>query len=186
MADEGCKAAPVVIAGIEGNAGQDCIVKFVGEAAAVRRALEVAKETGERLHATFTAALRLNYGDPDKVPMVYTPQEFSQITCGYLHILPQTYSGGKGPNMQALGILETQGLTGVIEGTDAMLKAANVEIVGKEKIGAAHVTVMVRGDVAAVQAAVAAGKAAAEKVGKVVAAHVIARPHEALAKLLPS
>jgi len=185
MADEGCKAAPVVIAGIEGNAGQDCVVKFVGEAAAVRRALEAAKETGERLHAKFTAALRLNYGDPDKVPMVYTPQEFSQITCGYLHILPKDHDA-KGPNMQALGILETQGLTGVIEGTDAMLKAANVEIVGKEKIGAAHVTVMVRGDVAAVQAAIAAGKAAAEKVGKVVAAHVIARPHEALAKLLPS
>jgi ethanolamine utilization protein EutM len=67
-----------------------------------------------------------------------------------------------------------------------MLKAANVEVVGKEKIGAAHVTVMVRGDVAAVRAAIDAGRAAAEKVGKVVAAHVIARPHEGLAKLLPS
>ena len=88
--------------------------------------------------------------------------------------------------MQALGLLETQGLVAVIEGTDAMVKAANIEIVGKEKIGAAHVTVMIRGDVAAVKAAIDAGKAAAEKVGKVVAAHVIARPHDALAKLLPS
>ena len=88
--------------------------------------------------------------------------------------------------MQAIGLLETQGLVAVIEGADAMVKAANVEIIGKEKIGAAHVTVLVRGDVAAVKAAVAAGKAAAEKVGKVVAAHVIARPHDTLAKLLPA
>jgi microcompartment protein CcmL/EutN len=88
--------------------------------------------------------------------------------------------------MQALGLLETQGLVAVIEGADAMVKAAAVEIVGKEKIGAAHVTVMIRGDVAAVKAAIDAGKAAAEKVGKVVAAHVIPRPHDALAKLLPA
>ena len=87
--------------------------------------------------------------------------------------------------MQALGLLETKGLTGVIEGADAMLKAANVELVGKEKIGAAHVTVMVRGDVAAVTAALDAGQAAVEKVGTLVSAHVIARPHEAIAKLLP-
>lgn len=87
--------------------------------------------------------------------------------------------------MQALGLLETQGLVGVIEGADVMLKAADVELIGKEKIGAAHVTVMIRGDVAAVTAAVEAGKAAAEKVGTLVAAHVIARPHEGLAKLLP-
>lgn len=87
--------------------------------------------------------------------------------------------------MQALGLLETQGLTGVIEGADAMLKAADVQIVGKEKIGAAHVTVMVRGDVASVKSAIDAGAAAAEKVGTLVSAHVIPRPHDGLAKLLP-
>lgn len=88
--------------------------------------------------------------------------------------------------MQALGILETQGLTGAIEGADAMVKAADVTIIGKEKIGAAHVTIMVQGDVAAVKAAIDAGRAAAERVGTLVAAHVIARPHEALARLLPN
>ncbi|MGA3179501.1 MAG: BMC domain-containing protein [Verrucomicrobiota bacterium] len=85
----------------------------------------------------------------------------------------------------ALGIIETQGLTGVLEATDAMLKAANVTLVGKEKIGAAYVTVIVRGDVAAVKAAVEAGARAVGSLGKLVAAHVIARPHDDLAALLP-
>jgi microcompartment protein CcmL/EutN len=86
---------------------------------------------------------------------------------------------------QAIGILETQGLTAILEATDAMLKAADVELVGKEKIGAAYVTVIVRGDVAAVTAAVEAGAQAAAPLGKVIAAHVIARPHEGLLALLP-
>ena len=85
----------------------------------------------------------------------------------------------------ALGILETQGLTAILQATDAMLKAANVSLVGKEKIGAAYVTVMVKGDVAAVTAAVQAGEKAIGNLGKLIAAHVIARPHEDLAALLP-
>jgi ethanolamine utilization protein EutM len=86
---------------------------------------------------------------------------------------------------QAIGILETQGLTAILEATDAMLKAANVTLVGKEKIGAAYVTVIVRGDVAAVKAAIEAGAAAAAPLGKVIASHVIARPHAELSALLP-
>jgi microcompartment protein CcmL/EutN len=86
---------------------------------------------------------------------------------------------------EALGIIETQGLTAILEATDTMLKAANVTLVGKEKIGAAYVTVIVRGDVAAVTAAVDAGSKAVGSLGKLVAAHVIARPHEDLTALLP-
>ncbi|MBM3843087.1 MAG: BMC domain-containing protein [Verrucomicrobia bacterium] len=89
------------------------------------------------------------------------------------------------PSPDALGILETQGLTAILEATDAMLKAASVKLVGKEKIGAAYVTVIVRGDVAVVKAAIEAGEHAAAPLGKVIAAHVIARPHEDLAALLP-
>ena len=85
----------------------------------------------------------------------------------------------------ALGMIETQGLIGVIEAADAMLKAAEVKLVGKEKIGAAYVTVIVEGDVAACHAAVAAGAAAAKKVGKFIGQHVIPRPHVELAALLP-
>jgi len=86
---------------------------------------------------------------------------------------------------EALGILETQGLTAILEATDAMLKAANVKLVGKEKIGAAYVTVIIRGDVAAVKAAIEAGQRSAAPLGKVIAAHVIARPLEDLTALLP-
>jgi microcompartment protein CcmL/EutN len=86
---------------------------------------------------------------------------------------------------EALGILETQGLTAILEATDAMLKSANVTLVGKEKIGAAYVTVIVRGDVAAVTTAVEAGAKAVGQLGKLIAAHVIARPHDDLTALLP-
>jgi ethanolamine utilization microcompartment shell protein EutS len=86
---------------------------------------------------------------------------------------------------EPLGIRETQGSTAILEATDAMLKAANVKLVGKEKIGAAYVTVIVRGDVAAVKAAIEAGQRAGAPLGKIIAAHVIARPHEDLAALLP-
>lgn len=87
---------------------------------------------------------------------------------------------------QALGILETKGLTALIEASDAMLKAANVEIVGWDKVGSGMVSSFVRGEVAAVKAAVDAGAAAAAKVGEVVAVHVIPRPHEELEQALPS
>ncbi len=86
---------------------------------------------------------------------------------------------------EALGMVETQGLVGAIEAADAMTKAANVQLMGYEKIGSGLVTVMVRGDVGAVKAAVDAGKAAAERVGKVVSVHVIPRPHADTEKILP-
>ncbi|MCX7712213.1 MAG: BMC domain-containing protein [Chthoniobacterales bacterium] len=81
---------------------------------------------------------------------------------------------------QALGMIETKGLVAQFEATDAMLKAANVELVGWEKIGSGHVAVFIRGDVAAVKAAVEAGATAASAIGEVVAVHVIPRPHEDL------
>jgi microcompartment protein CcmL/EutN len=87
---------------------------------------------------------------------------------------------------EALGMIETKGLVAVIEAADAMVKSANVSLVGYEKIGSGLVTVMVRGDVGAVKAAVDAGAAAADKVGQVVSVHVIPRPHGDVEKILPS
>ena len=87
---------------------------------------------------------------------------------------------------QALGMVETRGLVAAIEAADAMLKAANVELVGTEKIGSGLVSVMVRGDVGAVKAAVEAGLAAAQKLGEIIATHVIPRPHTDVEKILPS
>lgn len=86
---------------------------------------------------------------------------------------------------EALGMIETKGLVGSIEAADAMVKAANVILIGKEYIGAGFVTVMVRGDVGAVKAATDAGAAAARRVGELVAVHVIPRPHELVEDILP-
>jgi microcompartment protein CcmL/EutN len=86
---------------------------------------------------------------------------------------------------EALGMVETKGLVGALEAADAMTKAANVNLVGYEKIGSGLVTVMVRGDVGAVKAAVDAGSSAAAKIGTVVSTHVIPRPHSDTEKLLP-
>ena len=86
---------------------------------------------------------------------------------------------------EALGMIETRGLVGAIEAADAMVKAANVHLIGKEHIGGGLVTVMVRGDVGAVKAAVDAGACAAEKVGEIVSQHVIPRPHTDVEKILP-
>ena len=85
----------------------------------------------------------------------------------------------------ALGLVETRGLIGSVEAADAMVKAANVELVSKEYIGAGFVTVMVRGDVGAVKAATEAGAAAARRVGELVSVHVIPRPHAEVERILP-
>ena len=88
--------------------------------------------------------------------------------------------------LQALGMIETRGLVASIEAADAMLKAANVVMVGTEKIGSGLVTVMVRGDVGAVKAATEVGGAAASRLGELVAVHVIPRPHNDVEKILPT
>lgn len=86
---------------------------------------------------------------------------------------------------EALGMIETKGLVAMVEAADAMVKSANVKLIGYEKIGAGYVTALVRGDVAAVRAATDAGAAAARKVGELVAVHVIPRPHKELDDVLP-
>ena len=88
--------------------------------------------------------------------------------------------------LEALGMVETRGLVAAIEAADAMVKAANVELIGTEKIGSGLVSVMVRGDVGAVKAATESGSAAASKLGELVAVHVIPRPHADVEKILPS
>jgi len=87
--------------------------------------------------------------------------------------------------MSALGMVETKGLVSAIEAADAMVKSANVELVGREQVGSGLVTVMVRGDVGAVKAATEAGAAAARNVGELVSVHVIPRPHNEIENILP-
>ena len=88
--------------------------------------------------------------------------------------------------MEALGMVETRGLVAAIEAADAMVKAANVILIGSEKIGSGLVSVMVRGDVGAVKAAVEAGKNNAQRLGELIAVHVIPRPHSDVEKILPT
>ncbi len=88
-------------------------------------------------------------------------------------------------SMEALGMVETKGFVGAVEAADAMVKAANVQLVGKEYIGAGYVTVFVRGDVGAVKAATDAGAAAARRVGELVSVHVIPRPHIEVERIVP-
>jgi len=88
-------------------------------------------------------------------------------------------------SFEALGLVETRGLIGAVEAADAMVKTANVILIGKEYIGAGYVTVMVRGDVGAVKAATDAGAAAARRVGELISVHVIPRPHHEVERILP-
>ncbi len=85
----------------------------------------------------------------------------------------------------ALGLIETKGFVGMVEASDAMVKAAKVELVGYEKIGGGYVTMVIRGDVAAVKAAIEAGARGAERVGELVSTHVIPRPHDTIEAVLP-
>ncbi len=94
----------------------------------------------------------------------------------------RTTTGGGNVNGEALGLIETKGLVGVIEATDAMLKAANVTLGGRISVGGAFITTLVRGDVGSVRAAVEAGAEAASRVGELVSAHVIPRPDPAVLK----
>ena len=87
---------------------------------------------------------------------------------------------------EALGMIETRGLTAAVEAADAMVKAAEVTLIGTEKIGSGLVSVMVRGDVGAVKAAVEAGTATASRLGEIIATHVIPRPHGDVEKILPA
>ena len=89
-------------------------------------------------------------------------------------------------SLEALGIIETRGLVAAIEAADAMLKAANVQLVGTEKIGSGLVSVMVRGDVGAVKSAVEAGQANAARLGEIIATHVLPRPHGDVEKIIPT
>jgi hypothetical protein len=122
-------------------------------------------------------------------PMIHFPNANNPLYGGRDQFLPADYptnpDSSNHMKPQAIGILETQGLTAILEATDAMLKAADVKLVGKEKIGAAYVTVVVSGDVAAVSAGIEAGKQAVGPLGKVIAGHVIARPLDDLLALLP-
>ncbi len=182
VADRCAKAAGVTILAIESTDGAAQCIKLAGSPDDVREAAEHGAEVGRRMGTTafwtWMAGPR-----PETVELANQPPLFSPLLGVYDARAPKENS--MNPS-EAIGLLETQGLVAALHATDEMLKSAAVSLVGKEKIGAAYVTIIVKGDVAAVQAAIAAGKQTVERLGgKLIMADVIARPHPELAALLP-
>ena len=188
VADAAAKAARVAVLGFEATGNENILIRLAGSVADVDAALATADVMATRLGSLATVKAILRPAEAISA-MIHFPNAQNPLYGGRDQFLPTDYPATEKQIMntkqEALGILETQGLTAILEATDAMLKSANVTLVGKEKIGAAYVTVIVKGDVAAVTAAVAAGSKAVGQLGKLIAAHVIARPHNDLTALLP-
>jgi carbon dioxide concentrating mechanism protein CcmO len=182
VADRCAKAAGVRILGIESTDSPAQCIKLVGRAADVREAAEQGAALAHLMGATCTWTMVL-------APVAGT-RALAEQPAAYSPLLDTYDSRNPRENpmstSDAIGLIETQGLVAALHATDDMLKAASVQLVGKEKIGAAYVTIVVRGDVAAVQAAIEVGRATVERLGgKLILADVIARPHAELAALLP-
>lgn len=190
-ADVMCKAADVVVLGFEPTGIETIVVRLGAiNPDTIAAALDAGEAEAERLGARIVARKCIASPDTSLSHLNDEPNTVNPIYGGRTEFRPDDYSPNLKDTMknntQALGIVETQGFTASVEATDAMLKAANVQLVGKEKIGAAYVAITIRGDVAAVSAAVEAGREAVGNLGKLIAAHVIARPHEDLQAILPA
>jgi microcompartment protein CcmL/EutN len=183
VADLCAKAAGVHILGIESTDGAEQCIKLVGNVAEVTYAAEQGAALAKKMGATaffsvMAAPLEVTQA------LANTKPAFSPLLGCFDYRIPRESHMS---SSEALGLLETQGLVAALHATDDMLKSSNVKLVGKEKIGAAYVTIMVRGDVAAVQTAIETGKATVVRLGgKLILADVIARPHPELAALLPN
>ncbi|MHC4400038.1 MAG: BMC domain-containing protein [Planctomycetota bacterium] len=183
VADRAAKAAGVEIVGIESTMGAEQCIKLAGSAGDVREAgqtgVALARRMGTRADLVIMPGPTASTREVATRPPAFIP---------LLGIYDLIVKGNDPmPSSDALGLIETQGLVAALHATDEMLKASAVELVGKEKIGAVYVTILVRGDVAAVQAAVDAGRQTVERLdGKLIMADVITRPHPELAALLPA
>lgn len=189
VADHVAKSADVRLLGFEGVGDERILVRLGGEIGALSSAIAAAESFAATLGVP-AISTRIARPSEGFSALVHYPNSINGLYGGRDQCLPDDFpenasSTPMNANQQAIGILETQGLTAILEATDAMLKAADVTLVGKEKIGAAYVTVVIRGDVAAVKAAIDAGSQAVGALGKLIAAHVIARPHSDLVALLP-
>ncbi len=183
VADRCLKAAGVTLLGIESTDSADQCIKLIGETGAVMAAGQVGVELAR--HMGGRASLSVLPAAVEATWILAHPQPvYSPMLDLYDYCIPKEPID-MSPS-DAVGLLETQGLVAALHATDDMLKSSNVTVVGKEKIGAAYVTIVVRGDVAAVQTAIATGKQTVERLGgKLILADVIARPHPELAALLP-
>jgi microcompartment protein CcmL/EutN len=187
------KSAGVRLVQCELNDFLGVVVKIAGTAAAVATAVEAGRSAAERMGGQPVAQV-IHRPDGRAWDAIQSPPTFNPLIDQPVVFFPH-YEPALSPeaenrpmsqgNYSALGFIETQGFTAVYEAIDTACKVANVEVVGKEKLGGGYICVIVHGDLAAVTAAVEAGKQKVEGLGKLVAAHVVARPSPSVLALLP-
>ena len=194
------KAAKVLVWQVELNDFSGTCLKILGPVDAVRTAIDAGLVAAQQMQGDpiSTVIPRMSSGGFQGIRSVveFSPltqqnvvKELATITGSTVTsttISTQTETSNVSSAMiQALGFIETQGFTAVFEAIDTACKAAQVEVVGKEKLGGGYITIVIRGDVAAVRAAIDAAKPKVEGLGKLIAAHIIARPSESVLALLP-
>jgi carbon dioxide concentrating mechanism protein CcmO len=198
------KAANIWVLQAEWNDMLGSVIKITGSTSDVKSALEAGLRIANQMHPQSASQVGpsssvhlINRPDPQAVTAILSPNEYNVLIEQSVVKLPTANTSNQPSldnqkemhtmpsNSQALGFIETQGFTAVFEAIDTACKAASVDVVGKEKLGGGYVTVVIRGDVAAVNAAVEAAKPKIEGLGKLIACHVIARPSEAALSLLP-
>jgi len=183
VADVCSKAAGVHLMGVENTDGVEQCIKLVGPTGEVTHAAKQGQQVAHQMGSPTTLSILPAPAEATRVLADPAPV-YSPLLGLYDYRRPREDSMN---TSDALGLLETQGLVVALHATDDMLKASNVTLVGKEKIGAAYVTIIIRGDVAAVQTAIETGKQTVERLGgTLIMADVIARPHAELAALLPA
>lgn len=174
-ADVACKTADVELVGYELAKGAGYVmVKVRGSVAAVASAVDAAASAADQITQVVSKHVIPRPADQ------LDPLVENKITVGWGTEAPEDETHG-----MALGIVDTKGVVPLVEAADAMAKAASVTVIGQVRITSGHLSVLVRGDVGAVKAAIDAGTAAAKRVGEVLACHVIPRPHPDIEKLLP-
>jgi microcompartment protein CcmL/EutN len=181
------KAGEIRILQVEINDLYGACVKFTGSTSDVEAALAAGRARAEAMKADVVTGL-IPAPSPVSRPAYDAKREFSPLIEQDVVVFPDHGSKEQHVSEQApfaIGMIETQGLTAVIEAIDTAVKAANVEVLGREKLGGGYITVLIKGDVAAVKAAIDAGREKVEGLGKLIAAHVIPRPSTAVLSLLP-
>jgi microcompartment protein CcmL/EutN len=190
------KSADVRVIQCELNDFYGVCTKITGTASAVTTAIEAGRQWAEHMGGRPVVRMILR-SDAEAMKAIVSPCEHNPLIQQDVVFFPTDASAADQPlgaekglamdqdALLALGLIETQGFTAVFQAIDTACKAADVEVVGKEKLGGGYVTIVIRGQLAAVTTAVEAGKAQVEGLGKLIAAHVIARPSPAVLALLP-
>jgi len=188
------KAADVRLLQVELNDFYGVCLKILGRPAALRTAIDAGQRIVEHMRGEHVASI-IYAPDERAWPAIDAKPEFSPLLEAPIVFFPHESTAHTPASVRkdramseeqafAIGLIETQGFTAVFEAIDTACKAANVEVIGKEKLGGGYVTVLVKGDVAAVKAAVEAGRTKVDGLGKLVAAHVIPRPSQSVLALI--